>query len=56
MAYLPVRIAERLGVSRSTLYRDKLIKGALKVRGLGHHRPPSGTKNANGDMEAFDDE
>jgi DNA-binding NtrC family response regulator len=48
-------IAGRLGCSRSTLYRDKLIKGALKVRGGGHHRPPSGTKSAEGDMEAFEE-
>jgi DNA-binding NtrC family response regulator len=48
-------IAERLGCSRSTLYRDKLIKGALKIRGAGYRRPPSGTKSADGDIEAFDD-
>jgi transcriptional regulator of acetoin/glycerol metabolism len=48
-------IAVRLGCSRSTLYRDKLIKGALKIRGGGHHRPPSGTRSADGDMEAFEE-
>jgi DNA-binding NtrC family response regulator len=48
-------IAERLGCSRSTLYRDKLIKGALKVRGVGYRRPPSGSKSADGVIEAIDD-
>jgi excisionase family DNA binding protein len=48
-------IAEQLGCSRSTLYRDRIIKGAIRARNAGNYRGPSGYKTADGDVEAYDD-
>jgi CheY-like chemotaxis protein len=47
--------AERLGCSRATLYRDPAIKRALKSRNVSGHRPPSGSKTGDGELEAWDD-
>jgi len=47
--------AERLGCSRATLYRDPAIKRALKSRNASGHRPPTGSKTADGELEAWDD-
>lgn len=47
--------AERLGCSRATLYRDPAIKRALKSRSASGHRPPAGSKSADGELEAWDD-
>jgi CheY-like chemotaxis protein len=47
--------ADRLGCSRATLYRDPEIKRALKGRNVGAYRPPSGSKAADGEIEAWDD-
>jgi DNA-binding response OmpR family regulator len=47
--------ADRLGCSRATLYRDPEIKRALKTRKGTAHRPPRGSKNAEGNLEAWDE-
>jgi DNA-binding NtrC family response regulator len=49
-------IAERLGCSRSKLYRDLYLTRAIKGRKSGNYRPPRGHKTADGDVEAFDDD
>jgi DNA-binding NtrC family response regulator len=46
-------IAERLGCSKAKLYRIPIVNRALKGRNAGH-RPPSGFKNADGDIEAYE--
>jgi CheY-like chemotaxis protein len=46
-------IAQHLGCSKATLYRDAVIKRALKGRNTGN-RPPQGFKDADGDVESYD--
>lgn len=46
-------IAQHLGYSKAKLYRDAIINRALKGRSAGN-RPPSGFKNADGDVEAYE--
>ena len=46
-------IAQALGCSRSKLYRDPLVRRALKSR--DSTPPPRGYKNAAGDMDAVDE-
>jgi DNA-binding NtrC family response regulator len=47
-------IAQQLGCSKAKLYRDPIINRALKGRNVGH-RPPMGFKDADGDVDAFDE-
>jgi CheY-like chemotaxis protein len=47
--------AERLDCSKSKLWRDPSINRALKLRKGGTYRGPRGYKDADGNMEAFDD-
>jgi DNA-binding NtrC family response regulator len=46
-------IAQDLGCSKAKLYRDAIINRALKSRNAGN-RPPSGFKDADGDVDAYD--
>jgi DNA-binding NtrC family response regulator len=48
-------IAKALGCSRSKLYRDPLVRRALKSRTSDSSQPPRGYKNAAGDMDAEDE-
>jgi DNA-binding NtrC family response regulator len=48
-------IAQTLGCSRSKLYRDPLVRRALKSRTGDSFPPPRGYKNAAGDVEAEDE-
>jgi CheY-like chemotaxis protein len=45
--------AKKLGCSKAKLYKNPIINGALKERNAGN-RPPSGYKDADGDIEAYD--
>ena len=47
-------ISQHLGCSKAKLYRDAVINRALKGRNAAGNRPPSGFKNADGDVEAYD--
>lgn len=48
------QIAERLDCSRSKLYRDPILKQALKNRAGAAAAPPKGYKSADGEIEAWD--
>ncbi|HZL88310.1 MAG TPA: sigma-54 dependent transcriptional regulator [Pirellulaceae bacterium] len=48
-------IAQALGCSRSKLYRDPLVRRALKTRSGDSALPPRGYKTGTGDLEAEDD-
>jgi CheY-like chemotaxis protein len=47
-------IAQQLGCSKAKLYRVPIINRALKGRSTGNYRPPSGFKDAEGNMDAYD--
>lgn len=50
-----VEYAQKLGCSKAKLYKNPIINRALKDRNAGRNRPPSGYKDADGDVEAFDE-
>jgi CheY-like chemotaxis protein len=47
-------IAEQVGCSKASLYRDEIIKAMLQRRKRGTYGGPSGYKTADGDLEAYD--
>lgn len=49
------RLADELGVARSSLYRIRLFKEAIKCRGRRHSRPPRGSISRDGRIEAIGD-